>query len=345
MCTGCLKSILLALALYQLGSVTGLLAQETPSGPSNEESAEIEFIAPISDGTRRSKPATPRQRPEYTIRDRDEFQDKGLDRKIILYRVDPPEEPEVDQDLEPKPEPMPAPQEMTLEEFEAYRKAHPRRSLSLAATIFDHDATLLRWRDEGELFLAWSNVDFHHLAGLSNYRVRETTYSLFMLPEATKREWEDPDVWPGHPPAFEIEEPHLVLIEGDGTNAEALKPILELLEIYAKRGDRLREAYEGRVRAAEERKAELKRNPPQPKDFVIYHWRGEGFEHLPPFEAVPSLEERQPMGSEDDPARVAAREQARLARVKQFLADRAAHEAKKAERLARREKRQKPQAQ
>lgn len=49
--------------------------------------------------------------------------------------------------------------------------------------------------------------------------------------------------------------------------------ITSLHEILNHDEQELRVAYDGRTRAAEERRALLETNPPQPKDIILNYWR------------------------------------------------------------------------
>ena len=54
---------------------------------------------------------------------------------------------------------------------------------------------------------------------------------------------------------------------------QTLASIQSLHDLYNNEHDRLKEAYDGRERAQRQHEAELKANPPQPKDIVLNYWR------------------------------------------------------------------------
>jgi hypothetical protein len=71
---------------------------------------------------------------------------------------------------------LPAPTSPTLEQaaWMAARRAEAAqtRSVTISATVYDHDKTFLRWSDpkSGTSFEAWSNVDFNHLQGTQGHQ-------------------------------------------------------------------------------------------------------------------------------------------------------------------------------
>ena len=56
---------------------------------------------------------------------------------------------------------------------------------------------------------------------------------------------------------------------------QTLASIQSLHDLYNSEYDRLKTACEGRERAQREHEAELKANPPKPKDIILNYWRTE----------------------------------------------------------------------
>ncbi len=65
------------------------------------------------------------------------------------------------------------------------------------------------------------------------------------------------------------------MIQGVAGESEGYDAIVALHELYATDGVRLREAYELREALQREAEAELRANPPIPKDIVLNFWKVE----------------------------------------------------------------------
>lgn len=63
------------------------------------------------------------------------------------------------------------------------------------------------------------------------------------------------------------------IISDGEPDEDLLMAITSLHEILNHDGQELREAYDGRTRAAEERRRLMETNPPQPKDIILNYWR------------------------------------------------------------------------
>lgn len=73
-------------------------------------------------------------------------------------------------------------------------------------------------------------------------------------------------------PAFPVDKATFVLTSTNPP-AATLAAIQSLHDLYNNEHARLQAAYEGRERARIQQEADLKANPPQPKDIVLHHWR------------------------------------------------------------------------
>jgi hypothetical protein len=65
------------------------------------------------------------------------------------------------------------------------------------------------------------------------------------------------------------------MAQGAAGESEGYDAIVALHELYATDGERLRQAYELREARQKEAEAELRANPPVPKDIVLNFWKVE----------------------------------------------------------------------
>jgi len=144
---------------------------------------------------------------------------------------------------------------------------------SLSATVVDHRATKLQWRHDGEIYEAWSNVDFNHLTGFTLFKLDGRYYDPYFGIGNVSSEIEGADIWPGKIPAFSTKEPTFILVEGDASDAAAIEGVEALHALYRVEHERLKTAYEKRKQARIERQRYLKANPPRPKDVRIQFWK------------------------------------------------------------------------
>ncbi len=159
------------------------------------------------------------------------------------------------------------------------RRAHPVVMLSLSGTVYDHKATLLRWRNGDEEYKAWSNIDFNVMRGMYSVQSGNTTYLLFMMigdeSTAPRRTRSGTVITPKVPeiPALP-EEPGFVLVKGNPANEEAMNGIRKLHELYTMDSAQFIAAYEQRLRYEAAARAWEKANPPQPENVTVRWWRG-----------------------------------------------------------------------
>lgn len=275
-------------------TVTGPIVDETvpPSAPAVV--GETAIIGPIADGTVSPPPPEP-PLPNFKIRStttkkimRDEPSGvPGLAplRKEVTATVHVVEDPHL-----PEPPPPPPPADMNDPAVLAWRAKvralyQQREIVFLSATVYDHQRTLLRWypngRPDAEM-TAWSNIDFNHLCGFSDYTYDDRRFSLIIgignvssvvrerMAQRSGRAYHPPV-----PPELPTASPGFVVTKGDTSDAQAMDVITGLHELYKVEGARLKVAYEARVQAQVEREAYLRANPPQPKDITIHIWKRE----------------------------------------------------------------------
>ncbi|MEI6655707.1 MAG: hypothetical protein WCP45_13150 [Verrucomicrobiota bacterium] len=193
--------------------------------------------------------------------------------------------------LPPPPQPAPVLAESTLQE-EPAEIGEPRPKwdfLFLGATVYrskdSPPRTLVRvWPNgHGEPVSLWSSADFGLLSGFANFAAADGhRFSLLMM-------WgyEDIDRMAylrashDHPykapvmPDFPNGKATFSIIGDPPADPDILVPIQALHDIYNNEFARLKAAYEGRERAQLQREAELKANPPRPKNITLNYWRTE----------------------------------------------------------------------
>jgi hypothetical protein len=227
----------------------------------------------LSDGTP-PPPPPPKVPHEFKILSTEEI--PLGQRKMIINRVEDPGFPD------PTP-PAPAvidPATVAASKsspayLEWQEKQQRTTSLFLSASVVDHRATLLGWWEDGKEYQAWSNVDFKYLTGFASFSKGDRSFVTFMgvgdVSSASLRAesmFQVPADLPTGAPDFRM-------IQGTAGESEGYDAIVALHELYATDGARLRAAYELRVARQKEAEAELRANPPVPKDIVLNFWKVE----------------------------------------------------------------------
>ena len=147
--------------------------------------------------------------------------------------------------------------------------------LSFSCTVYDHKVTMVRWMHDGQRFEAWSNLDWNDFAGAGSFVVGTdpTRHMIFLglgnVDTISPRPAKAPKAPAVTIPEFPADGPGFIVTHGDGTNAEALKPLEEMHALYRAEGTRLHEARLTREENNRAREAWLEANPPQPRDTVI----------------------------------------------------------------------------
>ena len=233
----------------------------------------------LSDGTW-SPPPPPVPLPARQVLDETEYVLPAEGRSIIVQRVVPPESPE------PVATPQVAP-ELTSEELAAARarmeeaRDNHRKPviLSFSCTVYDHKVTMVRWMHDGQRFEAWSNLDWNDFSGTGSFVVGTdpTRHMIFLglgnVDTISPRPAKAPKAPAVIIPEFPADGPGFIVTHGDGTNADALKPLEEMHALHKAEGTRLHEARLTREENNRAREAWLEANPPQPRDTVIQFGR------------------------------------------------------------------------
>ena len=161
----------------------------------------------------------------------------------------------------------------------------------LSATVYDHSRTLLRCHPNGNLgneITVWSNLDFNHFSGFSNFEVKAADgsvrrYDLLMMGidnEDTQKnaallasddvEYNLPEIplLPDGQPAYVI----VGAAPDAAPNADAVQFVEDLHALYRSEGVRMEAAYHARIEAEAEQRAYYLANPPVPKDVTMNFW-------------------------------------------------------------------------
>ncbi len=262
LCGVMLIPVLGALASEPTAHLIGKLPDGTPPPPPPPKPG---FIAPATD-----------------VLTTDTIQEGG--RTITVHEIAPI-------DLPPPPE-VTAPVELTpamkqrLAELRArQQKIH---NLALGATVYrDKDQptrTLVRyWSREDDQFnpiTFWSSADFSLLAGIPGFIASDGRKCNMMIAWGIQdhqrsvarlaklgRTYSPPVI-----PEFPDGKATFVITSGTPSET-ALADIQSLHDLYNNEHDKLQAAYQGRQQARLAREAELRANPPQPKDIILSHWR------------------------------------------------------------------------
>lgn len=142
----------------------------------------------------------------------------------------------------------------------------PLKTASFSATVYDHEATRLRWRYEGADYVAWTNVDFNYLRGVNDLETTETNYFFLMgIGDTTSTSDEEVPILPALPE----EGPCYMLTQGDQGNFEATAALDALLDYYAGNESELKVLHQRCEALEAARKRYLKANPPQPEPLYI----------------------------------------------------------------------------
>jgi hypothetical protein len=132
----------------------------------------------------------------------------------------------------------------------------------------------------GECIVFWSSADFALISGIGIFIGPDGgTRNLFLMwnfSEIETRTALKNELGPESPPIPDFPpEKATFQISSGNPSQQTLASIQALHDLYNNEHDRLEKAYQGRERARILQEAELKANPPKPKDIVLNYWRTE----------------------------------------------------------------------
>lgn len=153
----------------------------------------------------------------------------------------------------------------------------------LSVTVYDHQISYVQWWYKNEKFEAWSNVDFNHLGGFSQFQGRGRKYSFMMgIGNSSMERLKENAIqyleviryqMPENLPTLGEWGPGYMLVSGDESNDEAMRVMDALHDLYDNDTLRLKAAYEKREKNRVLREEELRRNPPVKENVNIYMWK------------------------------------------------------------------------
>ncbi len=241
------------------------------------------ILGKIADGTL-PPPAPPK--PKFVISDKDVLETKTHQqggrtitvRKINPIALPPPQEPAPQIDLTD-----PAVQER-IAKFRA--ENHYHQMLLVGATVYRFNDSVPRslvqiWpQAQGKSVTVWSSADFALLSGFSTFVGSSGETNSLMLMWSVSNldnrtafyakfasQFKAPEI-----PEFPPGKATFIISAGEAT-PETLASLHSLHDLYNNEYERFKTAYEGRERAQRLHEAELKANPPKPKDIVLNYWR------------------------------------------------------------------------
>lgn len=146
----------------------------------------------------------------------------------------------------------------------------PQEALSLSVTIFDGPLTKLQWSHDGQVYTAWSSVDFNYLRSVASIETDETSYLLMMgIGEET-----DNSAVP-QLPAFTADQAEYFVITDEDSELDpvAFDAIDALHTHYQENEEKLKAAYQRTEALNAARKRHEAANSETPKDTVINFWK------------------------------------------------------------------------
>ncbi len=267
------------------GSPFGFAGDEQTSiaKESAPEVATARIIGDLPDGT----PPPPQPRiPTLSVRAGDVLETKTHQqggRQIIVRKLSPVTVP-------PPRKPSALPVDITSPALQQRigdtLEKHPDvELLMVGASVFHaRDGTARSFvgvwpQGKGEPVTFWSSADFGYLSGFCSFAGTDgESRSLIMawsivdigdLSELTDKRAAEHGV--PAVPEFPAGKAAFTLSSGK-PDAETLRSIQSLHDLYNNEYQRLKTASEGRQRAAREHQAELIANPPQPRDIILNTW-------------------------------------------------------------------------
>ena len=159
----------------------------------------------------------------------------------------------------------------------------------LSAIVYDRKLTRLQWQHEGKQYVAWSNIDFNYLRGLTEIKTEKTDYLFFLsivnepterLKKRTRRSKEkgaNSYVEESIPKLANLkkDKPKFVVItpgRSEKRKKSANIPIDALHDYYAKNEERLKVQYQRHEALDEARQRYEDENPEESDDIFINFW-------------------------------------------------------------------------
>jgi hypothetical protein len=274
-----MKRIPIPLAILAALAATVLVhAKDKPSA-----TFHARILGEIPDGT---PPPPQPPKPKFIVPAKDVLHTKIHQqggRQITVRKITPIQLPPPPQIAPPLDITDPAIQERIAQA----REEHPADEfLCVGASVFrPKDSAPLSFvrmwpQGHGECIVFWSSADFALLSGIGIFIGPDGgTRNLFLMwsfSEIETRTALKKELGPESPPIpdFPPEKATFHITSGNPSK-QTLASIQCLHDLYNNEHARLEKAYQGRERARILHEAELKANPPKPKDIILNYWRTE----------------------------------------------------------------------
>jgi hypothetical protein len=241
-----------------------------------------EIVGPLPAGTP-STPAEPKPRLVFEQEDLRKVTVRTLGQRVITFeKVAPITLPPIP---DPQPQAKAEPSQAFLHNLPESKK---RQFVFLGASAYqfsdseEHPRSFERFwpTPGGKPVSLWINANLLWITGFGEFETAEVHYSLLMvitpvnverlasLAAQAGREHALPEI-----PEFTDESTaSIIVVEGNPTENE-LAPIRSLAALYNTDKDRLKGAYMGRMKLAEEQARKVRENPPEKKNIVLRYWR------------------------------------------------------------------------
>lgn len=154
--------------------------------------------------------------------------------------------------------------------MEAQAKLQTHKVLMLSCTVYDRSITEVRWKFEGEDYLAYTNADFNFLRGIMDVSTETDRYEFFFaVGNASSEQRKEPLP---HLPDFSSSRSEYFLTLGDPAHNGATAGLEALLAHYDANLNKLRIAYQRSQALAAAQKRYDEQNPEEPEDFIFQFW-------------------------------------------------------------------------
>lgn len=190
-------------------------------------------------------------------------------RKVIIREVEPPvwRKPKA-----PMPKQLTTPQ-FTVEEIARLKEHQQFQTHSvqmLSCTVYDRRITEVRWKHEGENFVAYTNADFNYLRGITTLETPTDRYDYFFgIGNVSSDLMRKP--LPALP-AFSPDRSEYILTEGASDNFEATAGLEVLLAHYDSNLNNLKRTYQRNQALAAAQKRYKEAHPEPKEDFILQFW-------------------------------------------------------------------------
>lgn len=165
----------------------------------------------------------------------------------------------------------------------AIPSAHSSESFMaiVEATVYDSQYTKIRFsaprveEEEREVYVVWSNINWHHLEGFSSFTSPGYHFSFILLASDARlfdAEGNSLVVIPDELKSKSRRVPHYFLEQGDSENTAVLNFLEQIHKLYILNKPDLRQAHFSRLENARKRQREIESKPPEDEKIKILYW-------------------------------------------------------------------------